>query len=203
MGTVFRSTIVLLTLCSAVAPGCGGDPKSSDRQPRAAGVLPCTAEDEPTNFSAYHVGREFEGLPLTGHDRRCTQAPPGAPPQARLNLVEYHYGDCEPPRGEGGCALPLSVQSWPRCERGFSPYSSREFTIRGVPARFQGGGLALLTGDSLVSIFGDDRDRVLRAARALVKAPARPSEPVSDEQKSGPLPPAKPAASGCRTDPAP
>ena len=191
--------------------GCGDEqepsaaPATADRRPNADGALPCTQRSEPTNFDAYWVGREFEGLPLSGVERKCTQPSSLGPPQARLNVVEYHYGDCEPPPREGGCPLPLSIQSWPRCERGLSPYHSGNLTIRGVPARYQGGGLALLTGDALVAIFANDSERLLRAAGALVKAPARPSDLVAKAKPSGPLPAVKPPPRGCasrRPDPA-
>lgn len=199
-------TFVSLVAIGVPAFGCGDDRREPaevqtvvDRRPTPAGVLPCTETDEPTNFDVYSVGKRFEGLPLTHQERMCTQAPSRAPPQARANDVLYVYGDCEipPEQEEGGCMPPLSVQSWPRCERSFSPHSSREFTIRGVPARYQGGGLTLLTGDAMVSLFGTDEDHMLRAARALVRAPAKPSDPVKDEVALGALPPPEPRRSGC------
>jgi hypothetical protein len=191
-----RLTLVSLALLTASIIACGGEPQAADRRPTAAGVLRCTTEDEPTNFGAYHVGKEFEGLPLTSQDRVCSRAGPGRPPEERLNIVEYGYGDCNPGPGER-CPVPLSVQSWPRCEGGFSRISSPRFIIRGVPARFQGGGLGLLTGDSMVVIFANNRGRMLRAARTLVRAPAKPSDPVGDAHASGPLPTPTPLPGAC------
>lgn len=191
-----RLTLVSLALLAALVPGCGGEPEVADRRPTAAGVLGCTAKEEPTNFGAYHVGKEFEGLPLTSQNRACTEAGPNSRPEQRVNAVEYSYGSCNP-APERGCPAPLSVQSWPRCERGFSRISSPRFIIRGVPAQYQGGGMALLTGDSMVVIFANDRGRMLRAARALVRAPAKPSDPVRDAHASGPLPAPAPLPRVC------
>lgn len=189
---------------AVLVSACGSDPAASDRESAAAdrglaagGTLPCTEEDEPTNFVAYSLGKEFEGLPLTSKHRRCTLAHPSAPPQARQNSVTYIYGDCEVPAGdpEGSCALPLQVNSKPRCEVGFSPAGSHNpladrITIRGVPARLYEGGnrLEILVGRSTVNIQGLDRAQVLRAGRALVRAPAIPSDPVRDGDATGALP---------------
>ena len=192
-----------LTLTLVAFVGCGEERESSttqmaaDRRPNAHGVLPCTDKDEPTNFDAYFVGRRFEGLPLTDVKRDCTKAPRFAPPYVRQNMVAYLYGDCTPRGYEGRCRLPLQVQSRPRCEIGFSHHSSQEFRIRGVPARYQGGGLALLTGDAMVALFGTDEGRLLRATKALIKAPARPSDRVRATKAHGPLPPPKTPATGC------
>ncbi len=191
--------LVLFAACGAERSRGGRGPAANQPEPRAkptvAGVLPCTEKDEPTNFAAYSLGSEFEGLPLTGQDRQCTLASPNAPPHVRQNTVAYIYGDCKPPPEEGGCSPPLSVQTAPRCERGFSAPShhnplKKKVEVRGVEARLHEDGyrLELLTGDSAVRIFGNDRAQVLRAGRALIRAPAKPSDAVKDGQPSGPLP---------------
>ncbi len=175
------------------------DRAAADRRPTPAGVLPCTDKDEPTNFDAYSLGREFEGLPLTGVDRMCTEAPSFAPPYVRENVVAYYYGDCDipPDQEEGGCRLPLTIQSRPRCERDPSDYYSSKVTVRGVPGRLQDGGVELLTGDAVVNVSAIEPGRALRAARALIKAPAKPSDPVDEAEASDTLPPAKPRPKGC------
>jgi hypothetical protein len=178
-----------------LAAGCGSERSSADRT--SSRVLPCTGPHEPANFSAYSLGPTFENLPLTDQDRECDQAPPGAPPERRLNIIEYAYGDCEPPPGEGGCAKPLVVQNWPRCERDPSDYAvshhnplKAKVAVRGVPGHLYEGGLRLevYTGNSTVVVFGTDEARVLRAGRALVKAPSRPSASVSSGDTTTPLP---------------
>ena len=192
-----RLTLVSLVLMAAWSTGCGGEPEVADRRPTDAGVLRCTAKDEPTNFGAYHVRKEFEGLPLSSQGRACTRPGPDSRPEQRLNVVRYSYGSCNPGPDRARCPAPLSVQSWPRCEVGFSRISSPQSIIRGVPAQFHGGGVALLTGDSMVVIFANDRGRMVRAARALVRAPANPSDPVRDARPSGPLPPPAPLPREC------
>lgn len=200
IGPLLVATLVLFAAaCGSERPGERG---SASTQPdpqaelAAAGVLPCTQEDEPTNFAAYSLGPEFEGLALNlQHHRLCTLAPPRFPAWARENTVAYTYGKCKLPEGEGGCSPPLSVLAGPRCERGFSPPSphnplEKKAEVRGVEARLYEDGyrLELLTGDSAVRIFGNDRAQVLRAGRALIRGPAKPSEAVKDGQPSGPLP---------------
>ena len=189
-----------------LALASGGGSEDAAGEPTPPGLLACTGEDEITNFPVYSVGPEFEGLPLTDVDRECTQPHPGGPPQARLNMVSYTYGECEPPPGEGGCPLPLEVQTWPRCEREPNDYEvghhnplKAKLTLRGVPAHLYEDGLRLevLTGRSTVVVFGLDRAQVLRAARALVKAPARPRDhPPShgDASRRLPSPPGGPIA---------
>lgn len=187
---------------SPIVSACGSEGPAGEPESAAAtaastpsAVLPCTGEDEPTNFVTYSLGTEFEGLPLTSQERYCSYAPPGAPPQVRQNVVLYTYGTCEPPPGEGGCPFPVSVQTKPRCEVGFSPPSHHnplagKERFRGVDARVYQGGhrLEVQSGGSMVTIFADDRAQLLRAGRALVRAPARPSDGVKEGDVSAPLP---------------
>lgn len=180
--------------------------------PSASKLLDCTARGEPSNFVAYSLGRTFEGLSLSDQNRTCTDPEPISsdvarieaqlpvevrrPREARLNFVSYLYGDCRPPPGEGGCPLPLEIQTWPRCEREPSDYDighhnplQAKLTMRGVPAHLYEGGLRLevYTGESTVVVFGTDPARVLRAGRALVRAPRRPNDQVEDHAPSGSL----------------
>lgn len=186
--------------------GCGSERSSAD-QTSSAGqttsrALRCTGQDEPTNFTAYSLGPEFEKLPLTSQSRVCNQAPPGRPPEERLNIVEYSYGSCNPGPGER-CPSPLSVQNWPRCERDPSDYAGslhnplkRRLEIRGVPAHvYEGGGrLEIFTGASTVVVFGNEEAQIVRAGRALVKAPAKPSAEVTGGDATAPLPAPPPGA---------
>lgn len=165
-------------------------------QSQSAELLRCTGFSEPTNFTAYSLGDEFEGLPLTRQERVCTQPYRGGPPDARLNIVAYSYGDCQPLPG-AGCALPLEVQNWPRCEREPAEYTvdhhnplNARLRVRGVPAHVYEHGLRVevYAGRSTIVVFGTESERVLRAARSLVKSPARPDAPVYDGDASQPLP---------------
>lgn len=194
-------------LAVVMTSSCGSSDTGSDRAfpaaqqepqsgPSVVEALPCTSEDEPTNFAAYSLGRDFEGLPLKSQLRRCTLPPPRAPPQVRQNSVIYIYGTCEVPEiPEGSCVPPVQVHSKPRCEVGFSPPSHHNpladrILVRGVPARIYEDGyrLEMLVGRSTVTIHGVDRAQVLRAGRGLVRAPAIPSHPAREGDPTGPLP---------------
>lgn len=205
-----RVLFAVIPLSAAVATvllvSAGGSERSTAQSPSptSPGLLPCTGEDEATNFTAYSLGREFEGLPLTAQGRRCTQPSPIAPPDARTNVVEYIYGDCKPPP-DGGCAPPLAVQTWPACERGPAPVTHHnplhgELRVRGVPARQYEGGrrLEVYTADSTVVVFAREEGLAVRAGRALVRAPARPRDPVDegDTNRDLPHPPSGPVTCG-------
>jgi hypothetical protein len=135
---------------------------------------PC-AESPP--FRSYWVGESFEGLPVTTRDYDCD--PPFPPPDypLRTNRTTVVYGDCDASGGD--CRFPLQVQTWPACDTWWSSYEI-EFpdepvehpplrSVRGVPAAVleDGFGLEVYTADRSVSVFGTDRKRVRRAARAL------------------------------------
>jgi hypothetical protein len=134
---------------------------------------PC-ADSAP--FAAYWVGESFEGLPLTDRSYEC-QGPPQEYPVGRPNFVDLIYGDCDP--GDDVCAFPLEIQTSPACDRWWSlldlgypgdPVQHPPLTsVRGVPAgRIEDGfGLDVYTGEFTATVFGDSRDRVRRAARAL------------------------------------
>jgi hypothetical protein len=116
------------------------------------------------------VGNSFEELPLVG----ITRAP--GPPES-LDFVTFVYGDCEA-ESDAGCAPPLQVQVWRACDRNLSSYSltpagdplpHERVSVRGVPAAFfEGGGrLELYTGEVSVVLFGQGRNQLMRAAKAL------------------------------------
>lgn len=186
---------------------------SQPNRPRSRTLLDCTASDQPTNFAAYSLGRGFEGRPLSEQRRVCVVPAPltarqaeiearlplaaRLPRDARSNFVSYTYGTCDPPP-DGGCPLPLEIQTWPRCERDPTDYDighhnplQAKLTVRGVPAHLYEDGLRLevYAGESTIVVFGLQREQVLRAGRALIKAPARPRDPVEDRPVGGSLPP--------------
>lgn len=196
----------MLALTVTFAAGCGSE-SAAERKSRPStssqgspAALPCTGGEERTNFTLYSLGPKFEDLPLSRDpERRCTRAPAGAAPAMRLNLVSYTYGDCKPIPGSEhqNCNYPLEVQAWPLCERDPAELKPSHHNplagtvrIRGVPGRLYEGGrrLELFTGDATVVIFGDQA-RVLRAGRALVKAPRNPAGRVVAGDTGAPLPP--------------
>ena len=116
----------------------------------------------------YHLGSSFEGLPLTA----APDARGG--PASGSQGVDFIYGTCDPgggPFDEGGCAPPLSVQTWSACERYIAlladPY--RRTKVRSVPAAYIDGDtrLELQTGELTVVIFARTLDQARRAAKAL------------------------------------
>ena len=163
-------------------------------------VLPCTRAHEPTNFTTYSVGPHFDGMRMTQFERQCTEAPAGAPAYVRMNAVWYSYGECEPRAGESACQPPLTVMTFPLCERDstkappnpHNPLHGRR-SVRGVQAELYENGyrLVLRTGDAAVHVVGTDRARVEQAAERLVRAPARPSASLTAGDISRPLPPPK------------
>jgi hypothetical protein len=164
-----RHSFVLGALLLVATAGCMGD------EPRATtpgGNYSLAKAKRFEDFPLYAPGVAFGDLPLTAVLRRFNDSP-DAPP-VRENYVDFLYGTCEPPEGEGGCALPLSVQVWAACERNpmvYGPEIAREgpVQIRGVPGYFYEGGrrLELSTGMSTVVIFAASRDETLTAASAL------------------------------------
>jgi hypothetical protein len=119
-------------------------------------------QEHPVHFA----GDSVEGYPLVAVLRRNDTA----------KYVSFVYGDCYA-SSDNGCAPPVEIQSWPACKRHLALYDTSvpgtptpEMTsVRGVPGAFfdDGQRLEVHTGRSLVVIFADSRDRVLRVARAL------------------------------------
>jgi hypothetical protein len=152
-------------------------PKGSDTSPsiEANGLKSCPPRgSKAVNFSTYHLGAQFDGLPLEDVHRVCRKPFAGEP--FRGNNVSYIYGTCTPV-GDTGCRPPLVVQSAPACERNPSLYPSRfpreRLTTQGVPAAYfdDAKRLELYTGDSTVVIFGSNREQVFAASRALRSLP--------------------------------
>lgn len=109
-------------------------------------------------FPLYWAGESVAGLPLTGVHRDGRQ-------------VNVSYGDCVPAGGEGGCTLPVTIQTTSICDRNplildVRPRESRR--VRGVMAReYTEGDLSLETGTSNVTVFtrAEYREQVLAALR--------------------------------------
>jgi len=107
----------LVTICAAAVAlaGCAHDERPSEEDIRKI----ARQADGPV----YYVGMSFEGLPLTHAD---------GPQAARPSEAAFGYGDCEPTGSEGGCPLPLDIQS------AVCPGGRREvaiFTAGGFPPR--------------------------------------------------------------------
>ena len=104
-------------------------------------------------FSLFWLGEEFEGLPL----RRIGYA-------SGEKLFSFTYGSCNP-RGEGGCAPPLSLTIKP-CN--LEPLvGGGSFEIRGAKAAFsKAGQLKVRTLEVTVSVFAEP-GLAVEAANAL------------------------------------
>jgi len=180
--------IVLLALCATLGPLTASARGASH-------FKPCAGAGAPAPFVHYYLGGSFEGDSLTDATYECFR-PSGPPdePIARTNLTDYGYGHCEAP-----CALPISVQTWPACDRWWGLYNfappdlpirrPRLTKIRGVPASRADGGhsLELYTGDVTVVIFANSRKRANRAAAVLRRAPDSPGGVEAGEELPSPL----------------
>jgi hypothetical protein len=88
-----RALSVVLVVALASIGGCGSKSLSEkDVRDVARGE----------GGKVFYVGTEFAGLPLTHASK--------FPPESPLS-VSFGYGDCEPPGNDGGCPLPLEIQS--------------------------------------------------------------------------------------------
>ena len=125
------------------------------------------AAQEAADFPLYWAGESVAGLPLTGVSRDGGQ-------------VSIQYGTCTPSGGEGGCTLPVTIQTTSICERNplildLRPRSNSR--VRGVPARDYGDYLSLEIGTSNVTLFTRPEHRqpvlaALQPAPATTPAPA-------------------------------
>lgn len=167
--------------------------------------LSCTSLDEPAAFRHFSVGARFDGLNLTSVTRYCAESTPAAKVP---NYISFLYGDCEPRKddsglADGGCALPLEIQTWPLCLRNPSLYAEgtdtgatpkRSTSIRGVPVSFFEDGLRaeVQTGTENVVIFATDKRRAREAAANLIPdvkgvSPAKTATAMADvETESDP-----------------
>jgi hypothetical protein len=132
-----RRLALAATLLALGGAGCGGgddedQPKS--RPPREVAAEATRQDSCPgwPRFRPYWAGERAGGLPLTSAEWYCTGGLGG------VAFVSYGYGDCDPPEGEGGCALPLEVQSSPLCLDPPATLAGElpvRLELRGVPAR--------------------------------------------------------------------
>jgi hypothetical protein len=129
-------------------------------------LLPCTDETQAVNFPVYSLGPSFDRLPRTETDRDCEAMPAATYTEegdGRTNTVSVDYGDCTVDEAEdpGGCSPPITVQTWPACERNRASYvlddygtslPRQDVTIRGDPASwFDPNRLELYTGAATVA----------------------------------------------------
>jgi hypothetical protein len=139
--------------------------------------------DAPFDHYTAGAGAAFHGLSAGPRIRQCV--PPKSAsdgPPLRTNVVQVSYGDCHA-GDEQACSPPLTVQSWPACERNLSlyerysgppgedPVPHTPLTVRGAPAASfdDGRRIEVYTGDATVVIFADENPQLgLAAANALV-----------------------------------
>lgn len=187
---LMTATVFLIgaTACAEVVGNRmqGGSSEKGPADTSQADRPACTSPSEDLSFRNQWVGPSFDGLPLTTVIRQCA-LPTGDFP-TRQNLVSYLYGSCNAGKGsEGGCAVPLEVQSWPAEERYKELYEMapeehqierQDTTVNGSPASlFEGGHrLEIFYEDVTVVIFGQGRDHIDRVANALENGPSRLTE---------------------------
>ena len=146
-----------------------GQPSSTEPEGFDWDDLECTAINERLNFTSYWVGPSFDGLELTTVIRSCDAPPRGEP--AGWDSVDFSYGECDASRG--GCAPPISIQTWPYELRNeeLIDIPGTPTTVEGVPATNYGGRLEIYHGDSTVVIHTEDPARGEGFAKALIEAP--------------------------------
>jgi hypothetical protein len=167
---------------SAAVPNRVTDPPF-DRGPAAApgpNLKACPA-DGSVNFDSYGAGAVLDNLPLSRTLRVCEPLYTGSPaPPTRINSETKIYGTCKPAEGIESCAYPLTVESWPACERNLALYKRypapdgstiafKQTSVRGVPAAVfeDGHRIEVYTGDVTVVISSPDPDIANSAARKL------------------------------------
>jgi len=173
-----------------VAGGAGGQsepglPATADQGVREQAALNHSLKSCDAKFGELDVGTSFAGLDLVHKESVCTdpdpvrtQAAGGAIDPTSLARAHWSvaiYGTCKA-TSEMGCSPPLSIQTWPACERSPADYTmagetlqpTETLKVRGAPARFYGDNrLELSTTDLTVVLFGDSRELLLKAAEAL------------------------------------
>lgn len=130
----------------------------------------CPADNR-INFDHYDAGPRVGEYDLERSVRTCEPLTGSAP--TRINSSTTLYGTCKPTSDDGGCPLPVAIESWPACERNLSLYARSvrytRTTVRGAPAaRFEEGNLLeIYTGDATIAISGWTAELVATAARQL------------------------------------
>jgi len=154
--------LIAATLPLALLAGCGDDrPEESDvRDAQKSATQPL-----------YWAGDEVAGQELSGITRNG-------------GVVTFLYGSCKNEEREGGCAVPISVQTAPICNvKGLvldvRPTRSRQ--VRGITARVRGATtLDLATGTSNITVRVDRANRLMPVTAAL--------RPVEGDSARGELP---------------
>jgi hypothetical protein len=144
--------------------------------------LKACPSDGSANFDTYSAGPSVAGKGLAQSLRRCEPlyTGPSAPP-GRVNSDTKIYGSCMPEAGSESCSFPVTVESWPACERNLSLYrrhpapdgSRLAYTttqIRGTQAAIfdEGTRIEVYTGDATVVVTSTSADLARRAANQLV-----------------------------------
>jgi hypothetical protein len=145
-----RALVAALALLAVAACGCGvRDPD-----------LDAAAEFE--GFAIYWLGESFEGHDVE-HISELDRSSPG---------VTVVYGTCET-HGDGGCAPPLQLQSFPLCfhldEIARNPVW-RTRSVRGAPVGSHDGAAVLFTRTRYVKVYpgqGSNLGMPLRAIETL------------------------------------
>lgn len=183
--------------------GRGAEPATLEQAALDHSLQSCDAP-----FTEFDVGPSMAGMALVHKQVECSDPEPVRTQAAggeidpnslgRAHSVTYIYGTCKA-TSETGCSPPLSIQTWPACERSAADYTmegkrlepTEVLEVRGVPARFYGDNrLELSTSDLTVVIFGDSRALVIAAAKTLRSTGGSPKQIAS----SGALPPPVPGS---------
>jgi hypothetical protein len=183
------------TTAGLVASGAGG--QSSPPPAVEQAILDQAALDHSlkgcdSRLEEFDVGPSLAGLERVHREVVCTDPQPVRTQAAggeidpnslgRGHFVASVYGTCKA-TSDGGCAPPLQIQTWPACERSAADYTMEGqrlqptdvLEVRGAPARFYGDDrLELSIRNVTVVVFGDSRDLVLSAAKALRTTPGSP-----------------------------
>lgn len=173
-------------------------------------ALPCTGPTDPINFEAFSAGPAPTGLSLTGTSRRCDPASSGG--RWPNNYVNYSYGACRIPKGATGCSPPLTIQTWPACQRSMSDYS---FEGKPLPHRklppwggaevveftFPANRVEVYTKATTIVIFAASPELARKAVRLLRPQekgtpPARNADDLSGARPEGLAPPSKGSMEG-------
>ena len=142
---------MVATLALVLLAGCGDE----DGRPDIGEVR--DAQKTATQ-PLYWAGDTVAGEPLTGITRNG-------------GVVTFTYGECAQPEGEGGCPLPISIQSAPICNvkalvLDVRPTESRR--VRGIVARVRGAGTVdVPTATSNVTVRANSAIRLERVLEAL------------------------------------
>ncbi|MGN6201309.1 MAG: hypothetical protein ACTHNY_02760 [Solirubrobacterales bacterium] len=94
----------------------------------------------------YWLGPYFAGLRLTHTEG--------------FNGTTFSYGDCEFPKGEGGCSVPAQVQTTSSCDRNplaIDRLPFRVFPVRGggIGVEYERSGIDITTGGQTVTLYVD------------------------------------------------